>query len=169
MKVKEITLCAMLCMIMYGSYILLSGVLYLEAVTFTTILIAVLFPLKLSLTAAFCFGLINILLQGIFPWSIMYLIIFPLYVLVAYRLRESIITSELVQVVICFLFSFLIGQFADLPYILFSGKITIVYMLIGLKTSLIQGFLSALLANFLFKKAYDRIYKYLKGVGLYEK
>lgn len=166
MKTKELTITAMLCMIMYGAFILFSQVLYLEAITFVTILMAVIFPLKITLTASICFGLIHILLNGLFPWTIMYMILFPLYTFIAYNLRNQIIKSELFQVIICFLFSFLLGQLVELPFVLFSGKATWLYLLVGLKTSLIQGFISVLLANFLFTQAYDRINKYIRGKQL---
>ena len=166
MKTKELTISAMLTMVLYGAYILFSQVLYLEAVTFVTLLIALLFPLKISVLAAFSFGILNILLNGLFPWTIMYLILFPLYMLIGNKLKNKILSSELMMVIVVFLFSFLLGQLVDLPFVLFSGKLTAIYLLLGFKTSLIQGFISAMLANFLFKKAYDRIYRYLRGKNL---
>ena len=48
-------------------------------------------------------------------------------------------------------FSFLTGQLVDLPFLLLSDTVTVLYMLMGLKTSLIQGCLTFLVLLFLFE------------------
>lgn len=44
---------------------------------------------------------------------------------------------------ICGFLSFLSGQLLQLPFMLISENVTIIYILLGLKTSLVQGILSA--------------------------
>ena len=52
---------------------------------------------------------------------------------------------------LCGLLSFMTGQLLQLPYMLVSSKVTAFYLLAGLKTSLIQGGLSAVLCFVLFQ------------------
>lgn len=163
MKPKQLATVALLVALMYIAYSLFSLVLYLEVITFVTVLIACLFPLKIAMMASFCFGLLHIVLNGIFPWTVMFILIFPMYSFLGYTLKRFLIQNGTLTILIGFMFSFLIGQLVDLPYLLFSGKITVLYLMVGLKTSLMQGLLSAFLYAFLFKKAYDRIDKALKG------
>ena len=55
--------------------------------------------------------------------------------------------------------SFATGQLLDLPFILFSPKVTLIYIVLGLKTSVIQGLVSALEALFLLDPLLDRLEK----------
>lgn len=163
MNTKQLATVSLLVACMFVAYTLFSSVLYLEVITFTTVLIACLFPLKLSMMASFCFGLLHIVLNGVFPWTVMFIAIFPLYSFLGYTLRHQLIHNGVLTILIGFLFSFLIGQLVDLPFLLFSGKITVLYIIMGLKTSLLQGLMSAFLYAFLFEKVYVRIDKALKG------
>ena len=47
--------------------------------------------------------------------------------------------------------AFLTGQLVDLPFLLFSKTITILYLVMGLKTSLIQGCLTFIVTLFLWE------------------
>ena len=163
MNTKQLTHIAFLACIMMVAYLSFSSVLYLEILTFTALVIAVCLPLKESLMASFIFGLLMILLQGIFPWTVMYLVIFPVYVFFAYHLRKLLFLQSWLPVLINFLYSFLLGQLLDLPFLLFSKEATYLYWLMGIKTSLIQGCLSAAIAAFLFEPVCDRINKILGG------
>lgn len=164
MKPTVLTRIAMMACMQYAVFTMFSQVLYLEAVTLITLLFAVVFPLRESMLASVIFACVNMLTRGVMPWTIMYLILFPLYSLLGYSMRSLLISRNEWTVLICFLFSFLLGQLVDLPFILFSGKITMIYMLMGLKTSLIQGFLSACEAAFLFDPLYRQLIKIRGGI-----
>lgn len=164
MKPSVLTRIAMMACMQYVVFTMFSQVLYLEAVTLITLLFAVVFPLRESMLASVIFACVNMLTRGVMPWTIMYLILFPLYSLLGYTLRTLLISRNEWTLLICFLFSFLLGQLVDLPFILFSGKITMIYMLMGLKTSLIQGFLSACEAAFLFDPLYRQLMKIRGGI-----
>lgn len=73
-----------------------------------------------------------------------------------------LIKSHVAQILICFLFSFLLGQLVDLPFLLFSDKVTMLYLLLGLKTSLIQGVITAIEAALFFDAFYTRINKVME-------
>lgn len=163
MKTRELTHIALLACIMYVGFVSFSSVLYLEVITVITVLIGVTFKLKESLMASLVFAMINLLTNGIFPWTIMYLILFPCFSFLSYALRNLLIKSHVTQILICFLFSFLLGQLVDLPFMLFSGKVTMLYLLLGLKTSLIQGVITAIEAALFFDTFYIRIKKVMEG------
>ena len=163
MKASQLTRIAVMACLQYVVFTMFSQILYLEAVTLITLLFAVVFSLRESMLASAVFALINMLTRGLLPWTIMYLLLFPCYSFTAYHLRSLLISRNEWTICICFLFSFLLGQLTDLPFLLFSGKITMIYMLMGLKTSLIQGFLSACEAAFLFDSLYRQLIKIRGG------
>ena len=151
----------MACM-QYVVFTMFSQIIYLEAVTLVTVLFAVTFERREAVMASVVFALINLLTRGIMPWTIMYLILFPLYSGLAGLCRTLIEQHGEASIFVCFLFSFLLGQLVDLPFILFSGKITLLYMLMGLKTSAIQGFITGIEAAFLFEPLARQLRK-IKG------
>lgn len=87
------------------------------------------------------------------------LLLFPTYVWICHGLKKPLIQSSWLSILVCFLLSFLLGQLIDLPFLLFSKEVTVLYWVMGLKTSLIQGFISAVLTAFLFEPVCDRIHK----------
>ena len=67
----------------------------------------------------------------------MYCLIYPLYSLFIGCSRKFLNRHFLALVFTCGFLSFLTGQLVQLPFMLISGKITAIYILMGLKTSLI--------------------------------
>ena len=68
------------------------------------------------------------------------------------RLQQEILKQTFLRTGIhLWLLSFLTGQLVQLPFMLISGKITAIYILMGLKTSLIQGFMSMALCAICYK------------------
>lgn len=120
-----------------------SFVLYLECITFTIVAFAMAFPKRISITAAFIFGMLNmILIQGVTPWSLCYLIIYPLYSWIIARAKPYLNNHFIGLCIVCGVLSFSTGQLLQIPFLLFSKYATIFYLIAGLKTSLIQGLLS---------------------------
>ncbi len=191
MKTRELTKVAFLASLLMIGYLLCYNILYVEVVTFLTLLYGctqrrkiammacfcfgllvllifgifpwslmycVIFPFvtfltllygctqrrKIAMMACFCFGLLVLLIFGIFPWSLMYCVIFPCYAWLASYLKKWLLKGEVACIFISFIFAFLLGQLIDLPYWLFSGKLTLLYMAAGLKASLIQGLICAI-------------------------
>ena len=81
----------------------------------------------------------------------MYCLIYPLYSLIVGCSRNFLNRHFFVLVFTCGFLSFLTGQLVQLPFMLISDKITLIYMLLGLKTSLIQGGMSMALCAICYK------------------
>ncbi|MFR2885718.1 MAG: cytochrome B [Merdibacter sp.] len=93
---------------------------------------------------------VHLLLHGSFL-NIAYLIIFPAYGLLFSSCRGFLSRHPGCIPFYGAFFSFLTGQLVDLPFLLLSDTVTVLYMIMGLKTSLIQGCLTFLTLLFLFE------------------
>ena len=144
MRVKELCYIAVigaLESIIFSSF---SFVLYLECITMTIVLFAMTFQTRQAIMGAIVFGILNLCVQGVTPWSLMYLLIYPSYSLFIGILRPFLKHHFLLLVFVCGVLSFLTGQLVQLPFMLVSKNLTLLYIFAGLKTSLIQGVVSAL-------------------------
>ncbi len=160
MDVKSITKIAMLGCFQFIAFVLCSDILYLELITFFTVLFASTYKTKEAVLGSITFAILNMAIrQGVTMWSMMYLLIFPLYSLIISVLPIKIKSNLFFVVIMCGLFSFLTGQLIQLPYMLLSGNFAYVYIIVGLKTSLIQGALSMIGASILFKPTYEVLQK----------
>lgn len=137
-----------------------SFILYLECITFTIVVFAMVFQTKQAVLASVVFALLNFTIQGITLWTCMYLLIYPSYSLVIGVSKSFLQKHFFVLVFLCGFFSFLTGQLLQLPFMLFSSKITMLYILVGLKTSLIQ---MAMASTTCFL-CYQPVYKVLKFI-----
>ncbi|MGB4985803.1 MAG: cytochrome B [Erysipelotrichaceae bacterium] len=164
MKVKEIVLIALLSALEFVIFSSFSYVLYLELITFVIVVIALNFSLRVSILSSLVFALINILfVQGIQFWSAGYLVIYPTYSLIV-GLNKKYLTSSLVVSVICGFLSFLTGQLLQIPFMLLSSHITFLYIILGLKTSLIQGIISGISCFILFKHVVRVLNSYARRI-----
>lgn len=139
LSVRDLTYCALLGALFYVVFHLFSNVLYVEGITLTLFVCAQVFNKKEVILAAILFGILQILFHGFMFWNLMYLIIFPLYASWFASMKKIVKKHETVAWFCGALASFLLGQLVDLPFLLFDRKITMLYILLGLKTSLIQG------------------------------
>ncbi|MEG0562724.1 cytochrome B [Anaerorhabdus sp.] len=151
MTVKTLTKIAIMASIQSAIFTIFSQILYLEGITFTVCLFACSFKKNEAVLASFIFGMVNMLIQGITIWSMMYVVIYPLYSLIVSTLKPLLLKNLGYMVFVCGLLSFATGQLLDLPFILFSKEVTIFYILLGLKTSIIQGCLSATMCLLIFE------------------
>ncbi|MBR3692989.1 MAG: cytochrome B [Erysipelotrichales bacterium] len=152
MRVKDLCMIALIATLEYIVFTYFSYILYLECITFTIMMIALYFNTKIAITSSLVFTLLNCLNMGISPWSMMYLLVYPLYSLVI-SLGKKLIKQKVQYVIItCTLLSFLTGQLLQLPYLLVSKNITYLYLLAGLKTSLIQAILSGIFTSICYHK-----------------
>ncbi|MBM6831290.1 cytochrome B [Faecalicoccus acidiformans] len=151
MTVKELCVIAIIGAIEFVVFTSFSFILYLECITFTVLIFSVVFPIKIAVSGAVVFDLLNIvLIQGITPWSLCYLGIYPVYSWIFSTWKQPLPKKLWLLAFVCAFFSFLTGQLLQLPFLLFSKTLTILYLILGLKTSLIQGALSAMICLFLY-------------------
>ena len=151
MRVKEITRIALMGAMMYAVFQAFSNILYLEMITFTILSFSQVFSRKEVILACLLFSCIQILLNGLMIWNVAYLIIFPTYGFLFSSHKKFLENHKGYLPFYGAFFSFLIGQLVDLPFLLFSKTVTMIYMLMGLKTSLIQGLLTFIVLLFLFE------------------
>ena len=76
---------------------------------------------------------------------------FPLYGWIFSKSRDFLKKRLWANALLAGFFSFLTGQLVDLPFLLFSKTVTILYLVMGLKTSLIQGCLKFIVTLFLWE------------------
>jgi len=69
----------------------------------------------------------------------MYIIIYPLFALLLKLFKKLLSKSTYYVAIFAFIMALLVGNLIDLPMLLFSKAVTIAYIIIGFKTTLIQG------------------------------
>lgn len=138
MKANEITRIAALAVFLYLVYFIGSFVSYVELVSFMILVYGTTLKTKVSYFAAVIFTLLVMITKGIGPWSLMYLVVFPQYILI-YSAVANITKNRIVYFVLAALLSFLLGSIIDLPYLLtggLHGKALLVSVLMGFQVSL---------------------------------
>lgn len=169
MRVNQLTRIALMgCIevIVFGGF---SDILYLGCITLTIVLFALAFDVKEAVLAAVVFGIMNMVVkQGVTIWSMMYLLIYPCYSLLVGFLKKWLLKHFWLCVVMTGVLSLLTGQLLQIPFLLVSKKVTLIYLVLGLKTSVIQGLLSALCCALLFHPLY-RVLKKIERTNPYEK
>lgn len=151
MTARELTRIALMGTLLYIVFHAFSDILYLEMITFTILSFAQVFSRRETVIACVLFAALHLLLHGIMVWNIAYLLIFPTYGYLFASMKRLLKGRPTLTALIAGCFSFLIGQLVDLPFILFSQTITVFYLLLGIKTSLIQGTLTFLVTLFLYE------------------
>ena len=144
MKTRELTRIALMGTILYVVFQAFSDILYLEMITFTILAFSQVFTRRETVLSCLLFAAVHLLLHGIMFWNIAYLIIFPAYGLLFSSCRGFLSRHPGCIPFYGAFFSFLTGQLVDLPFLLLSDTVTVLYMIMGLKTSLIQGCLTFL-------------------------
>lgn len=168
MRVRELCYIAVMGALESVVFTSFSFVLYLECITLTIVLFSMAFETKQAVLAAVVFGILNLSVQGVTPWSMMYLLIYPVYSFIIGCLKPYLKRHFLLIVILTGFLSFLTGQLVQLPFMLFSEKITILYIIAGLKTSVIQGFVSGITCFICYQPIYT-ILKKIEGRLHYEK
>ncbi len=143
MDVKTLTRISLMGAMQFVAFVSFSDVLYLEVITLVTILFAMNFKRKEAILASVVFAFVNMALkQGVTTWSIMYLVIFPMYSLLT-SVFKPFLAKKLWRIICwCGILSFMIGQLMQIPFLLVSSKVTLIYLTLGLKASAIQAGLS---------------------------
>lgn len=155
LSVKELCVVSIMACIEAAVFNVFSNILYLEGITLTILLFSSVFKRRCGILAAVVYGLVNMIVNGVTPWSMMYLLIYPCYSLLGSCLNAAFKDHLIPWCILCAFLSFLTGQLLQLPFLLVSDKVTIFYLITGLKTSLIQGGLSAVLCFLTFRPLRD--------------
>ncbi len=154
MKVKELCFIAVIAAIEFVVFTSFSFVLYLECITVTIMLFATTFSTKQAVLGSLIFTLVNLTIQGVAPWSIMYILIYPTYSLLIGLSKKFLNKHFILLCILCGFLSFLTGQLVQIPFILVSKHITIYYILAGLKVSIPQGIVTGCFCFLIYKPIY---------------
>lgn len=153
MDTKRITHGALLAAILYAVYFMGSFVPYLELVSFVILLYGTSLPRNLAWYSALVFSILVILTKGLAPWSLMYIVVFPQYVLI-YNFISKKTTSEYAYAFFGAILSFFMGSLIQLPYFLTAGlgvKELWVTILLGFQVSIINAVCTVIATLFLYK------------------
>lgn len=165
MTCKELVRIPVLGCIQFCVFYMFSDILYLEMITLITVLFAMVFTKKEAILGSLIFAILNILMkQGLTIWSFMYLIIYPSYSLIACLIKPLAKKNDVIVIILCFVMSFMTGQLMQLPFMLISKKATMIYIIIGLKTSLIQAVITLIISGLLYKKLYQALIRIKGGI-----
>ena len=154
MKARELCYVAVIAAIEFVVFTSFSFILYLECITLTVVLFSMTFKTRQAVLGAVVFGLLNLSIQGVAPWSISYLCIYPMYSLIVGCSKNYLNKHFFVLCILCGFLSFLTGQLVQIPFMLISKHITIYYIIAGLKTSLIQGVMAGCCCLVCYKPIY---------------
>ncbi|MGL4991717.1 MAG: hypothetical protein ACRCYE_05310 [Sarcina sp.] len=160
MKAKEITTIAALAVFLYIVYYLGSFVSYIELVSFIILVYGTTLKTKISYFAVLIYTLIVILTKGLGLWSIMYIIVFPQYILI-YSFVAKVTKNRVVYYIVAAILSFSLGTLIEIPYILtmgLEGKYLITYILMGFQVSVGNMACTVIAAIFL----YDPLVKLIR-------
>ncbi len=134
---------------LYVSYTLFSHILYLEVISLLIVVFALYLPRKVSSLATLVFTLLILLFNGLTPWNFGYLIIYNLDNYLINKFRNVFINHHLRIVLLGAIVSFSTGMLLDLSFMIFSSKLSLIVIVLGLKTSIIQAALAAIQVNYL--------------------
>ncbi|WP_297521903.1 hypothetical protein [uncultured Clostridium sp.] len=153
MSAKEITRTSALAVFLYVVYFLGSFVDYIELVSFIILVYGTTLKTRVSYFAVVVFTLIVMLTKGIGPWSIMYLVVFPQYILL-YSFVANITKNRIVYFILAGILSFLLGTFIELPYLLTGGlygKALLLKIFMGFQVSIGNVACTVVAAIFLYE------------------
>lgn len=163
MTIKEMTRVSLLATLLFIIYSWGSMFLYVELFNFTVLLYGVTFPKRQALLSVILFCCLLMLIYGIQLWSLMYMIVFPLYILIYHRIGKQL-KSEYSLGILGFVLAFLCGAFIDLPFMLMSGmtwKVLWIRLLVGFQVSLGNGVSTFLATLFLYQPLSNRLKKFM--------
>lgn len=139
---KKMALIAILGCVQYVSFMSFSFIPYLEVITTVTVCFAMVFQKRDAFLGSLIFGSLYVLTNGITPWGTMYFFIYPIYSIIVGLTKTFFQKHFLPLALLTGFFSFATGQLLQLPFIIFSKQVTLLYMLLGLQVSLGQFFLT---------------------------
>lgn len=142
LNVRDLCIISLLAALEFVVFSSFTNVLYLECITFVICVVALNFSRKVAVLSALTFTILNLLTMGVTPWSLLYVVIYSGYSLFLSLIKEKVRNHVWIIACLCGFLSFLTGQILQLPFLLVSKKVTIAYLIIGLKTSFLQGIIN---------------------------
>ena len=118
LKLVELLILVLMGVLMYVSQVIMAPLPNIELVSFLTIIVTRRFGVK-SLVSVFTFGFLEIMTYGIHIWSVMYLYVWVILVLIVLPFRK--IDNVVLYTVISGVFGILFGTFCSIPYFITGG------------------------------------------------
>jgi len=168
MSIKKICANALLASLLFALYFIFSQILYLEFVTFTVILFALNLPRWNALWIVMTFVMLVWLSYGIATWSLMYIVIYPTFVIILKLLKKQLTGKLYLTAAFAFMMGLLVGNMVDLPFLLFSKEVTLMYIIMGFQTTLIQGGIAFLGILLLYEPLAKQLSKLIEKGKIYE-
>lgn len=168
MSVKRITTNAILSALLFTVYLLFSQILYVEFVTFTVVLYALNLPRKDAVAVVATFVVLVWAVYGVSPWSIMYLFVYGGFTWLLSLMRNWLDHNEYRVAVAGFIVALLAGNLIDLPMLLISKEVTIAYIVLGLKTTLVQGTIAFTVLLLMYRVVQKNLVYLIKKGKVYE-
>jgi hypothetical protein len=163
LQTKEMTRIAFAAAILVCVFWAFSQILYLELVTTTLILYGLNFSKRDTFLIALIFSSVLMIMYGIQSFTIMYMVVFPIFGLLTALLKKPLNKFLYFTAFYGGLFSFVLGSLVDLPYLLFSGKATWIYLINGLQVGVPKGFATVVVIVLAFEPLNNILKKILKG------
>lgn len=163
----HMTLLAIMAALLVAFQVALSMIPNVEVVTLLFIILALIFPLYWSVTLAFVFTILEMLIWGYGDWVLSYLIAWPVLVLITYGLKRWL-TNEKTVALWSGIYGVTFGVYSTIVYMgLYGWSAGVAYYLAGVfPFDLIHGFANFTLALLLFKPVYTVIltlYQRMRG------
>jgi len=168
-KTKDLTRIAFAAAILICVFYAFSQIVYLELVTMTLLLYGLNFSKRDSFLIAFIFSMVLLIMYGIQSFTIMYMIIFPIFALLTTVLKRPLEKHLYLTAAYGGFFSFVLGSLVDLPYLLFSGKATMIYLVTGLQVGIPKAFATVIVIILAFEPLNNILKQILKGEQINEK
>ena len=118
LKLVELIILVFMGVLMYVSQVIMAPLPNIELVSFLTIIVARRFGLK-SFIAVYVFAFLEIMTYGIHIWSIMYLYVWVILVLMVLPFRK--IDNVFLYTAISGIFGILFGTLCSIPYFITGG------------------------------------------------
>ena len=118
LKLVEILILVLMGVLMYVSQVIMAPLTNIELVSFLIIIVARRFGFK-SLISVYIFAFLEIMTYGFHIWSINYLYVWAILVLIVLPLRK--IDNVFLYTVVSGIFGILFGVFCSIPYFVMGG------------------------------------------------
>ncbi len=163
LKTQTLTRVAFAAALLVCVYYAFNQIVYLELVTATLLLYAVNFKTRDAFLISIVFSMVILIMYGPQSFAIMYMVIFPIYTLLSSLLRKVIVNHLIFAALYAGFFSFILGTLVDLPYLLLSGKATLIYLISGLQVGIPKAMATVVVIVFAFEPLNNILKQILKG------
>ncbi|MBR0373087.1 MAG: hypothetical protein IJH91_01005 [Mogibacterium sp.] len=154
---RELAELSILCAMMFAGKEALRMIPNVHPVTVIILLAVILYGWK-ALYPVFGFVFLEFFVYGFGVWSIMYLYIWPLLVVIAMPLRES--RNWLLWAVLACFYGLGFGALCSIPYIFISGfKAAVAFWIAGIPFDIVHGISNFLLTLVLLPLLYKIVFK----------